>query len=183
MTIKITSRNALIHFVIRDTHRFSIAKIPVQRVKNSTKILVRNIQTKIRWRIGRKCYFKGHYKTLFLLCFVYESTQFPPKKQRDYNFIWLGSAVVSPLIPNIYDRVRCRWSGTQRCDFGFRFSYSYSRVAEIVWPVKVIWILYNFDLFKMGYHLISVEPLVNLTGLDGPVIRLLTGIFIGKLKD
>ncbi|XP_028394037.1 lysophospholipid acyltransferase 5-like [Dendronephthya gigantea] len=30
----------------------------------------------------------------------------------------------------------------------------------------------------MGYHLISVEPLVNLTGLDGAVIRLLTGIFI-----
>ena len=32
----------------------------------------------------------------------------------------------------------------------------------------------------MGYHLISVEPLIKITGLDGPVIRILTGIFIGK---
>ena len=32
----------------------------------------------------------------------------------------------------------------------------------------------------MGYHFISVEPLIQITGLDGPVIRILTGIFIGK---
>lgn len=32
----------------------------------------------------------------------------------------------------------------------------------------------------MGYHLVSVEPLVRITGLDGSVIRLLVGIFIGK---
>ena len=35
----------------------------------------------------------------------------------------------------------------------------------------------------MGYHLISVEPLTRLTGLDGPVIRLLTGIFTGEWND
>ena len=44
---------------------------------------------------------------------------------------------------------------------------------------------YNFSkfliyLYKMGYHLISVEPLIKITGLDGPVIRILSGIFIGK---
>ena len=32
----------------------------------------------------------------------------------------------------------------------------------------------------MGYHIVSVEPLVRITGLDGSVIRLLVGIFIGK---